>query len=51
MAAHLRKNNLGENEVLYHTRTNGGHVGPGGYWERVNETAFTLSFILYELKK
>jgi len=51
MAAHLRKNNLGENKILYHTRTNGGHIGPGGYWERVNESAFSFAFILYELKK
>ena len=51
MAAHLRKNNLGENKILHQILINGGHIGAGGYWDRINESSFKNALILFELKK
>ena len=51
MAAYLRKNNLGENNIFHQIFLNAGHNGVVGYWEEINEVAFDNAFILYELKK
>lgn len=44
--AKLRENNLGENQILFHTELNAGHGGVSGRMEKLKEAARDLAFMV-----
>lgn len=50
-AAHLQKNNTGNNPVILKTYMNAGHGSPNSRTERNRELAFHYGFLIYEITK